>query len=68
MNAEVPMSNTTGPWDDGNPKAIGLVPSAARAPPNGATLQAELAVDADEIRLGDHLDIVCAAARSSSCW
>ena len=44
MNAEVPMSRTTGPRDDGMPKAIGLVPSAGRVPPNGATLRAEAAV------------------------
>ena len=38
------MSKTTGPRDDGIPKAIGLVPSAGRVPPNGATLRAEAAV------------------------
>ncbi len=38
------MSSTTGPREDGMPKAIGLVPSSRRAPPNGATLRDELAV------------------------
>ncbi len=44
MNAEVPISSTTGPLADGMPNAIGLVPSTGRAPPNGATLRDELAV------------------------
>jgi hypothetical protein len=37
MNADVPMSMTSGSPAVGKPKAIGLVPSAGRAPPNGAT-------------------------------
>jgi hypothetical protein len=38
------MSSTTGPRDYGMSKAVGFVPNAARVPPNGATLRAELAV------------------------
>jgi hypothetical protein len=38
MNAEVPRSITSGSGSIGKPKAIGLVPSAALAPPGGATM------------------------------
>jgi hypothetical protein len=37
MNAEVPMSSTIGPREEGTAIAIGLVPSAAFVPPGGAT-------------------------------
>ena len=37
MKAEVPMSMTRGSVSVGKPKAIGLVPSAGRMPPKGAT-------------------------------
>ena len=38
MNAEVPRSITSGSPSIGKPKAIGLVPRAALAPPSGATI------------------------------
>ena len=44
MKAEVPMSSTSGPSAPGRAKAIGLVPSTARAPPCGATAAPLLAV------------------------
>ena len=37
MKAEVPMSSTMGPREEGTAIAIGLVPSAGRLPPGGAT-------------------------------
>ena len=37
MNAEVPRSITNGSFSVGNPNAIGFVPSAAFAPPSGAS-------------------------------
>ncbi len=37
MKAEVPMSSTMGPRDEGIAIAIGLVPSTASMPPGGAT-------------------------------
>jgi hypothetical protein len=44
MNADVPMSITRGSPCAGKPNAIGLVPSAGRVPPNGATLRGEATV------------------------
>ena len=38
MNADVPMSMTSGSVAVGKPKAIGLVPRAGPAPPNGTTM------------------------------
>ena len=38
MKAEVPRSITSGSPSIGKPKAIGFVPSAALAPPSGATM------------------------------
>jgi len=55
------MSKTIGPRDDGRPKAIGLVPSAGRLPPGGATVREEPAVWIPiKIGVGDHLDVICA--------
>ena len=56
------MSSTTGPRAEGSPKAIGLVPSAGPAPPNGRDVACRArGMDADEPGLRDHLAIIGAA-------